>query len=123
MIHRVKGATGPQPAIVYYHGGGGVSGTPATMAHFVNSYCVDGQVTCVNAHYRVAPENKCPAGINDGYAALKWTLANAEALNIDPKRVAITGDSGGGWICAAVAMMLAERDESHLVKFHMPSIP
>jgi len=81
------------------------------------------EITVVASHYRLAPENKAPAGIMDGYANLKWVIDNADALNIDKNRIAIMGESGGGWITAGVAMMLAERNESHLVRFHMPCIP
>ena len=71
----------------------------------------------INVEYRLAPEHKAPAGIDDGYAALKWVIANAEDLGIDPTRIAIIGESGGGYITAGVAMRLAERREGGLVRF------
>jgi len=64
-------------------------------------------MTVVNVCYRLAPETKAPGGIDDGYAALKWVIKNAEAIGVDPKRIAIGGESGGGYITAGVAMRLA----------------
>jgi len=64
-------------------------------------------LTVINCCYRLAPEAKAPKGINDGYAATKWVIENAEMLGVDPKRIAIGGESGGGYITAGVAMRLA----------------
>ena len=71
----------------------------------------------MNVDYRLAPEHKAPCGIDDSYAAVKWVIANAERLGIDANRIALMGESGGGYITGGVSMRLAEADESHLVKF------
>jgi len=67
--------------------------------------------------YRLAPEHKSPLPLYDSYAALKWTLANARTLGIDASKVATFGESGGGWVTAGVGILLAQRDESALVRF------
>ena len=65
----------------------------------------------------MAPENKAPGGALNCYAALKYILSNPKKFKIDPKRIAINGESSGGYLVACVSMELAKRDESHLVKF------
>jgi acetyl esterase len=77
----------------------------------------------VNVDYRLAPEAKAPCGIDDCYAAVKWVIANAEELGIDANRIALMGESGGGYLTAGVSMRLAEADEGHLVKFQVQVIP
>lgn len=105
---------GPFPAYVLYHGSGwtianlDVADVPARA--FVNrSGCA---VVAVN--YRKAPEHPFPAPLEDCYAALCWTVANAEDLGLDPGRIGVTGDSAGGNLAAAVC--LKARDD------HGPSI-
>ena len=73
--------------------------------------------------YRLAPENKAPAALYDGYAAVKWVVANAETLKIDTNHLCIMGESGGAWVVGGTSILLAERDESHLVKFQALLIP
>merc|ERR1740128_928944 len=76
-----------------------------------------------NVDYRLAPETKCPDNILDYYSTLKYVVDNCEKLNIDPRRVGILGESGGGYLTAALEVMLAQKDESHLVKLAIPVIP
>ena len=76
-----------------------------------------------NVDYRLAPETKCPQNILDFYCSLKHVIDNADALGIDSSKVGISGESGGGYICFGTMVMLAERDESHLVKAAFPIIP
>ena len=65
----------------------------------------------------MAPEHKAPLGVLDSYAAVKFVIQYADKLGIDTDRLGIFGDSGGGWICTAVGMVLAMTNESHLVRF------
>ena len=76
-----------------------------------------------NVDYRLAPEAKCPENIEDFYSALKYVLANASTLGVDAGRVGIWGESGGGYLTAGLCVLLAQRDESHLVKLAVPVIP
>lgn len=84
---------------------------------------IDCDVTCFSIDFRNAPETKAPQNIMDCYAGLKWVIDHAERFNIDRSRIAIAGESGGGYLCAGVAMQLAKNDESHLVKLCVPDKP
>lgn len=108
-----------QPCLLYFHGGGAIAGTAKQGIALSSRYAVEADCTIVNVDYRLAPEAKAPAGIHDSYAALKWVLANAEKLGIDKNRVGMYGESGGGYICAGVAMCLAMAGEGALVKYQV----
>jgi len=114
---RANDAAQASPCLVNFHGGAAIGGTAEQANPFCARYAVMCKAVVINVEYRLAPEHKAPAGIDDGYAALKWVIANAEDLGIDPTRIAIIGESGGGYITAGVAMRLAERREGGLVRF------
>ena len=103
--------------MVYWHGGAAIGGKAAMYTEHLCRYAVECDMTIINCDYRLAPQAKAPKGINDGYSALKWVLANTKNLGIDPKRVVIGGESGGGYITAGVSMRLAQNNEGSLVKF------
>jgi acetyl esterase len=103
--------------MIFFHGGGGVAGSADIYANMCCRYAVESDVTVVNVDYRLAPEHKSPAAIMDAYAALKYVVKNADKLSIDKYRIGTFGESGGGWVTTGLGMLLAERDESYLVKF------
>ena len=105
--------------MVFFHGGGGCLGSAEQNKTHCNRYAVEGNCTVINVDYRVAPEHKAPAGSCDSYAALKCIISDYESFKIDTKRVGMFGNGAGAWICATVGMMLAEKDEIHLVKFQI----
>lgn len=119
FIIRPKNSEGTKlPCMVYYHGGGAVAGSAEDgYNNIMARYAHDYNMIVFNVDYRLAPEAPAPGGINDGYAGLKYLLKNADKLGVDSSRVFIAGESGGGYITAGVSMRLAERNESHLVKF------
>jgi len=123
LVHRPKALEGPSPAIVYVHGGGVVAGRADQFKGHCSFMAENCGVIFFNVDYRLAPEAKCPDNMKDFYSALKHILANAATLGVDPTRVAIMGESGGGHLTAALSVMLAQRDESHLVKLAVPVIP
>lgn len=100
---------GPFPALVYYHGGGWVIGN----LDMVDVPCrlLTNRANCVvvSVDYRMAPEHKFPVPVNDAYAAAQWVADNASALNVDSARVAVGGDSAGGNLATAVALMAKDR--------------
>ena len=84
---------------------------------------VDCGVVVFNVDYRRAPETKCPNNILDFYETLKHIIRNSELMGIDKSRIAIAGESGGGYICFGTMVLIAQRNESHFVKLAMPIVP
>ena len=97
------------PAILYFHGGGWVMGSLEGYDLVYRYFCARTGCAVVAIDYRLAPEHKFPAAIDDAVAAFRWLAADAVALGIDPARIVIAGDSAGGNIAAAAARLL--RDE------------
>jgi acetyl esterase len=109
------GGPGPHPALVYYHGGGWVIGDLYTHDGLCRSLTNAARCAVVSVDYRLAPESKYPVPAEDSYAALRWVAANAGRLGIDPRRIAIGGDSAGGNLATVVALMARERGGPALV--------
>jgi acetyl esterase len=109
------GGPGPHPALVYYHGGGWVIGDLYTHDGLCRSLTNAARCAVVSVDYRLAPESKYPVPAEDSYAALRWVAANAGRLGIDPRRIAVGGDSAGGNLATVVALMARERGGPALV--------
>src|SRR5467141_943416 len=99
-------ATGPVPAIAYYHGGGHVIGSLDTHDLIARNLCAGAGALVASVDYRMGPEHRFPAAVEDSFAALEWVHRNAESLGADPGRVGVHGDSAGANL-AAVAALLA----------------
>ncbi|HUI27793.1 MAG TPA: alpha/beta hydrolase [Candidatus Kryptonia bacterium] len=99
----------PFPVLVYFHGGGWVIGSVETYDILCRALANAAGCIVVSVDYRLAPEHKFPAAAEDAYAAAKWAAANAAAIGADPARIAIGGDSAGGNLTAAVALMARDR--------------
>ncbi len=95
---------GPFPLLLYFHGGGWVVGSINTHDGVCRQLALESGCLLVSVDYRLAPENKFPAALLDGYAALQWAFANARELNANPARIAIGGDSSGGNLAAAICL-------------------
>jgi acetyl esterase len=91
------------PLVVYFHGGGFVSGSVAAWDGVTRRIAREAGVVVVSVDYRLAPEHRFPVALDDCHAALVWAAAQAESLGADPARVAVAGDSAGGNLAAAVA--------------------
>ncbi len=100
---------GSLPVFVYYHGGGWVLGSVATHDRTCRQVAAAAGAMVVSVDYRLAPEHKYPAAVDDAYAAAGWVFENAESLGADPRRVAVGGDSAGGNLAAAVCLMARDR--------------
>lgn len=98
-------ATGPAPTIVYFHGGGHVIGSLDTHDLIARNLCCGAEALVVSVDYRMAPEDKFPAAVEDSWAALEWARANAASLGADPERLGVHGDSAGANLAAVVALM------------------
>jgi acetyl esterase len=98
------------PVLIYYHGGGWLLG--GLDSHDVVCRRFANLVRCavVSVDYRMAPEHKFPAAVQDSAAATRWVIENAERLRIDPRRVAVGGDSAGGNLAAVMALMARDGD-------------
>ncbi len=103
------------PAILYIHGGGWVLGDKETHDRLVRELANGAQATLVFVDYPRSPEAKYPIAIEQAYSTLVWMAENGEQLNIDPKRIAIVGDSVGGNMAAAVTLLAKERQGPELL--------
>jgi acetyl esterase len=91
------------PCVVYFHGGGWVTGSISTHDGLCSRIALGAACRVVSVEYRLAPEHRCPAAVEDCLAATRWVLAHAEELGVDPRRVAVAGDSAGGNLSAVVS--------------------
>ena len=98
-------APAPVPAIVYYHGGGHVIGSLDTHDFVARNLCSGVAALVASVDYRMGPEHKFPAAVEDSWAALQWAAANAESLGADRSRVGVHGDSAGANLAAVVALL------------------
>ena len=101
---------GPFPILIFYHGGGWVIGdldTADTACRFLANRA---RCLVISVDYRLAPEHPFPAAVEDAYSALQWVAAHGRELKGDPVRMAVSGSSSGGNLCAAVALMSRDRD-------------
>lgn len=98
------------PLLVFYHGGGFVVGGLETHGHLAEIICHDADVHVLFVDYRLAPEHKAPAAVDDAYAAYRWAIDHAAELGADPSRIAVGGDSAGGNLAAVVAQRARDDD-------------
>jgi acetyl esterase/lipase len=100
-----EAASAPGPAILHAHGGGMIAGGAEMFAHASHANAAVSGVQYFSVEYRLAPEHKHPTPVEDVYAALIWLRENAEKFNVDRARIAVEGESAGGGLAAAVALM------------------
>ncbi|GAA3853117.1 alpha/beta hydrolase [Saccharothrix violaceirubra] len=102
---------GPFPALVWYHGGGWVLGSldenDATCRALANAV---GMVV-VSVDYRLAPEHRFPAAVDDAHAAYLWVVESGDAIGVDTSRVAVGGESAGANLAAVVSLRTRDLDE------------
>lgn len=101
---------GPAPLLVFFHGGGFAVGDIESHDGLCRMICRDAAIHVLSVDYRLAPEHKAPAAVEDCVAAYRWALGHAAELGADPSRIGIGGDSAGGNLAAFVA--LRSRDEA-----------
>ncbi|HEY4076187.1 MAG TPA: alpha/beta hydrolase [Rhizomicrobium sp.] len=102
-------ASGPLPVLIYFHGGGFVSGSLESHDGLCRLFAAEGGFKVIAVDYRLAPEYSYPAPVDDAWAAVQWIEANATSLGVDAGRVAVGGDSAGGTLAAVVTQMAKEK--------------
>lgn len=106
-----RGTRSPSPALVYYHGGGWVLGDIDTHDPVTRCLANDARVPVFSVDYRLAPEHRFPAAIEDAQAAFRWVRRHAPRYGVDPGRIAVGGDSAGGNLAAVTSQQLRARSE------------
>lgn len=102
--------TASRPALLHVHGGGMIIGSARSMRHGPAGMAAALGMPVASVEYRLAPEHPFPAPQQDCLAALHWLAGNAKALGVDPDRIGITGESAGGGLAAATALIARDTD-------------
>lgn len=110
-IYHPREAAKPMGCIYHIHGGGYLFGSAAQMEHEHKPLAARLGCTIVSVDYRLAPDTPFPGNIEDCYAGLAWTFANAERLGLDMARIGVMGESAGGGLAAALALLARDRGE------------
>ncbi len=92
------------PVLVYFHGGGWVIGDLDTHDALCRALANGSGCAVVSVDYRMGPEHRFPAAVDDCLAATYWVRRNAAALNVNPDKLAVGGDSAGGNLAAVIAL-------------------
>jgi acetyl esterase/lipase len=112
-VYRPEAMSPGAAVLLWMHGGGLIIGSPEqndrAMFHTVRHT----GIAVVSVDYRLAPNHLFPTALEDCYAALKWVHAHAEALGVDPDRIAIGGESAGGGLAASLVQLAHDRGEIH----------
>lgn len=93
------------PILIYYHGGGFVIGDIETHDGVCRHLCNASGCAVISVHYRLAPEHKFPAAVEDSFAVAQWVADQGRTLNLDTSRIAVGGDSAGGNLSAVVCLL------------------
>ena len=104
----------PVPAIIYYHGGGHVIGSLDTHDLVARNLCAGAEAVVASVDYRMGPEHKFPAAVEDSFAALEWVHANAKKLGADSGKIGVHGDSAGANLAAVIALMARDAGSPRL---------
>ena len=101
---KLRKANDLAPCLVFFHGGGWVIGNLDSHDVVCRKLADEGQLIVISVDYRLAPEHKFPAAVDDAVAATKWIAGHAKQLGIDASRLMVGGDSAGGNLAAVVAI-------------------
>jgi len=110
---------GALPLLAFFHGGGHVIGSLDSHDEVARVLCAGAECMVASVDYRLAPEHKFPAAIDDAFAATRWLAANAASIGANPNAVAVGGDSAGANIAAVVALMARDAGGPALVAQHL----
>lgn len=104
-----EGAEATPPLVLFYHGGGWVIGDLESHDGTCRALARASKAAVLSVAYRLAPEHRYPAAPHDCFDALKWAATNGGAMGVDGSRLAVAGDSAGGNLAAAVAIMARDQ--------------
>ena len=113
-VYAVAERSAPGPALLYLHGGAYVMGGLPMADPTARMLVERVGVTVVVVDYRLAPEHPYPAGLEDTYAALRWSVEQGGDYGIDPERLGVLGESAGGGLAAALTLVARDRGGPHL---------
>ena len=116
---RPVGTTGTLPVILYMHGGGWVLGNAGTHDRLVRELAVGAHAALVFVEYDRSPEARYPVAIEQGYATARWITREGASRGLDATRMAVAGDSVGGGMTAALALMAHDRGDVRFVQQSM----
>lgn len=108
-LYRPKNKNETLPLLVYYHGGGWVMGDKRTHERLVRTLCIEANIAVLFVNYLQSPEGQYPHLLEEDYAALEYIVKNAATYKIDPKSIAVAGDSAGGNMAAVISILAKER--------------
>lgn len=114
-IVRPVGSLGVMPAVLYLHGGGWVLGSSATHDRLVRELAVGADAAIMFVEYDRAPEAGYPVALEQAYAVARWVHEQGDTVGVDPARLAIAGDSAGGNLAAALAILATQRGDVRFV--------
>jgi len=118
-IYTPRQGEGHLPCIFHIHGGGYVAGSAAALEPLHRKLAFDAECVIVSVDYRLAPETRFPGAIEDCYAALQWTSANADTLRVDSRHIGVMGESAGGGLAASLALLARDRGGPALAFQHL----
>lgn len=110
-VRLYRPAPGVLPCLIYLHGGGWTIGDRDTHDVLCRDLALQAGCAVASVDYRLAPEARFPAAVDDGLAAWRWLRDSAAALGLDAERMAVGGDSAGGNLAAVAALALREAGE------------
>jgi acetyl esterase/lipase len=113
-IYRPEGTQDQlMPALIYFHGGGWCIGDLDSHDHVCRWLASHSECVVISVDYRMGPEHKFPAAVEDAFKSVKWISSHADELKIDENRIGIGGDSAGGNLSAVVTLLAREQGGPH----------
>lgn len=119
LVYRPEGLPRPLPCIYHVHGGGYVMGSAKSMEPIHRPLAASLGCAIVSVNYRLAPETSFPGNVEDCYAGLAWTFAQSASLGLDARRIGVMGESAGGGLAAALALLARDRGAYRLAFQHL----
>jgi len=119
LVYRPRQAGQDLPCILHIHGGGYIAGSPDAHEDVHRAMALELGCVLASVDYRLAPETRAPGSVEDCYAALAWLVSEAATLGIDPARMSVMGESAGGGLAAALALLVRDRGEYQFTFQHL----